>query len=410
MGKDGVYHFSLTSIGHGFMRNSKEHSLAIHLGMVSFFTDISTEMMKPIIPPFIVEVLKGSRLVLGLISGLAEAISYALRLVAGVLAGITRKYWALTALGYSLSTFSKPLIGVAPTWHWAALTVSTDRVGKAIRTPARDTLLSASTRKEILGKIFGIHRFLDQMGAVIGPLTAAFLLWYLALNYRFILYLTIIPGISSLIILYLTYRKFKGYIELKPRTTSLHGIKVAARTLLPVLLLVSIYGLSYLHINFLIDRARVGFLFADYIVVLLYMVAQLFHALAGLYFGRLFDKLGLLVMYFSVIFLALSSITSLYTLFPVLIVFSFMFYGLQEGVHEVSWRALIGKIVSQELKSLAYGLYHMVFGFSILTGSLIVGFLYEVYGYYTAILYVITLNFVTIAILTYVLRKGLIKY
>ena len=391
------------------MKNRKEPSLAIYLGMVSFFTDVSTEMMRPIIPPFIVEVLKGSRLVLGFISGLAEAISYALRLVAGVLAGVTRKYWALTALGYSLSTFSKPLTGAAPTWHWAALTVSTDRVGKAIRTPARDTLLSASARKEILGKIFGIHRFLDQMGAVIGPLIAASLLWYLALNYRFILYLTIIPGILSLMFLYLAYRKFKGRIEIEPKATSFHGVKVVAKMLLPVLLLVSIYGLGYLHINFLIDRARVGFLFADYVVVLLYMVAQLFHAFAGLYFGRLFDRLGLLVMYFSIIFLALSSITSLYTLLPILIVFSFIFHGLQEGIHEVSWRALIGKIISSELRSLAYGLYHMVFGFSILAGSLIVGFLYEVYGYYAAILYVITLHLVTVAILTYILRKGLIK-
>ncbi len=392
------------------MKNRKGSSLATYLGMVSFFTDVSTEMMRPIIPPFIVEVLKGSRLILGLISGLAEATSYALRLVAGVLAGVTRKYWALTALGYSLSTFSKPVTGAAPTWHWVALTVSTDRVGKAIRTPARDTLLSASARKEILGKIFGIHRFLDQMGAVIGPLIAASLLWYLALNYRFILYLTIIPGILSLMFLYLAYRKFKGRIELEPKATSFHGVKIVAKMLLPVLLLVSVYGLGYLHINFLIDRARVGFLFADYVVVLLYMVAQLFHAFAGLYFGRLFDRLGLLVMYFSIIFLALSSITSLYTLFPVLIFFSFMFHGLQEGIHEVSWRALIGKIVSSELRSLAYGLYHMVFGFSILAGSLIVGFLYEVYGYYAAILYVITLHLVTVAILTYVLRGGLIEY
>jgi len=382
----------------------------IYFGMVSFFTDISTEMMRPIIPLFVVEVLGGSRFILGFISGLAEAVSYGLRFIAGVLAGVTRRYWALTGLGYFLSTISKPLTGLAPTWHWAAVTISTDRVGKAIRTPARDTLLSSLGRKEVLGKIFGIHRFLDQMGAVLGPLITTFLLLFFVLNYRTIIYLTVIPGLLSVFILWLAYRKFSAEIEVVEAKASLERFMDVIKELSPILILIIVYGLGFLHINFLIDRARAGFLVTSYIAVFLYCVTQLFHAFSGLYFGKLLDKLGLIILYVPVLSLILASLFSLYIAFPACILLSFILYGVHEGVYEVSWRALIGKIVGSEMRSVAYGLYHMVFGFSILLGSLIVGYLYEHVSYSYAIIYVISLQLVVAVVLTLILKRKAVKY
>ena len=382
----------------------------IYFGMVSFFTDVSTEMMRPIIPLFVVEVLGGSRFILGFISGLAEAVSYGLRFIAGILAGITRRYWALTGLGYFLSTISKPLTGAAPTWHWAALTISTDRVGKAIRTPARDTLLASIGRKEVLGRVFGIHRFLDQLGAVLGPLITTSLLWFFILNYRTIIYLTTIPGLLSVFILWLAYRRFSTRIEIVEAKVSLERFKEVVKELSPILILIVVYGLGFLHINFLIDRARAGFLVTSYIAVLLYCVTQLFHAFSGLYFGKLLDRLGLIILYIPVISLIFSSILSLYTIFPMCILLSFMLYGIHEGVYEVSWRALVGKIVSSEMRSVAYGLYHMVFGFSILLGSLIVGYLYEHFSYNYAIFYVISLQLIVAVTLALTLKKKAVKY
>ena len=382
----------------------------IYFGMVSLFTDVSTEMMRPIIPLFVIEVLGGSRFILGFISGLAEAASYGLRFIAGVLAGVTRRYWALTGLGYFLSTISKPLTGLAPTWHWAAVTISTDRVGKAIRTPARDTLLSSLGRKEVLGKIFGIHRFLDQMGAVLGPLITTFLLLFFILNYRTIIYLTAIPGLLSVFILWLAYRKFSAEIEVVEAKASLERFMDVIKELSPILILIIVYGLGFLQINFLIDRARAGFLVTSYIAVFLYCVTQLFHAFSGLYFGKLLDKLGLIILYIPVLSLILASLFSLYIAFPACILLSFILYGVHEGVYEVSWRALIGKIVGSEMRSVAYGLYHMVFGFSILLGSLIVGYLYEHVSYSYAIFYVISLQLVVAVVLTLILKRKAVKY
>jgi len=382
----------------------------IYFGMVSFFTDVSTEMMRPIIPLFVVEVLGGSPFILGFISGLAEAVSYGLRFIAGILAGITRRYWALTGLGYFLSTISKPLTGAAPTWHWAALTISTDRVGKAIRTPARDTLLSSLGRKEVLGRIFGIHRFLDQMGAVLGPLITTSLLLFFVLNYRTIIYLTAIPGLLSVFILWLAYKRFSAEIEIVETKASFRGFIDVVKELSPILILIVVYGLGFLHINFLIDRARAGFLVTSYIAVLLYCITQLFHAFSGLYFGKLLDRLGLIILYVPVISLVLASIFSLYTVFPICILLSFILYGVHEGVYEVSWRALVGKIVDPEMRSVAYGLYHMVFGFSILLGSLIVGYLYEHISYSYAVFYVVSLQLAVAAILTLILKRKAVRY
>lgn len=376
----------------------------MYLGFVSFFADISTEMMRPIVPIFITTVLGGSKLVLGFITGLAEALGYVLRFFAGTLASLTRKYWSLTFLGYGLSTISKPLTGIVPTWHYATITLSADRVGKAMRTPARDALLASSARKEKLGKIFGIHRFLDQLGAVLGPLITIILLGYFIVSYRTVFYITIVPGLVSLTILYFAYAKFKKKIVLEEKrfTKASFG---EIRSLLPILPIVATFGLGYLHINFLLDRAQVGFSLMGFLIPSLYLISQLVHAFSGLFSGRLFDRIGVSTMYFSMVSLILVSILSYYTAFLLAIFLAFIFYGIQEGIHEVSWRALVGKIVPADARGFAYGIYHMIYGISILMGSLIIGYLYDYLGYFYVIFYVIILQIFAMILLSYLILK-----
>ena len=140
------------------------------LGLVSFFTDISSEMVYSLLPAFILGLPGAGRDILGAIEGLAEALSYDMRAVSGIFSDKFRKRKALVLVGYGLSNAVKPLFGVAQTALDVLTIRVTDRAGKGVRTAPRDALLSESVSEEQRGAAFGLHRTLDQTGAIIGPL------------------------------------------------------------------------------------------------------------------------------------------------------------------------------------------------------------------------------------------------
>jgi MFS family permease len=142
------------------------------LGLVSFFTDFSTEMVLGILPLFIVNNLGASRAILGVIEGSAELVSYAFRMVSGSLSDKVGKRKIFILAGYGLSTFSKPFFALSTGWLDAFVVRTTDRTGKGLRTAPRDALIADSVSESISGKAFGIHRTVDQMGAILGPIAA----------------------------------------------------------------------------------------------------------------------------------------------------------------------------------------------------------------------------------------------
>src|SRR6266540_1416368 len=142
------------------------------LGLVSFFTDFSTEMVLGILPIFIVTNLGASRSALGAIEGSAELISYAFRMVSGSLSDKVRKRKIFILAGYGLSTVSKPFFALSTGWLDAFLVRASDRIGKGLRTAPRDALIADSVYESSSGKAFGLHRTIDQMGAIAGPLAA----------------------------------------------------------------------------------------------------------------------------------------------------------------------------------------------------------------------------------------------
>lgn len=137
------------------------------LGLVSFFTDFSTEMILGILPLFVVDNLGASRAMLGLMEGSAELISYAFRMVSGSLSDYFRKRKLFVLIGYGLSTISKPFFAFSTSWIDAFIVRAVDRMGKGIRTAPRDALIADSVSESISGKAFGILRTIDQMGAII---------------------------------------------------------------------------------------------------------------------------------------------------------------------------------------------------------------------------------------------------
>ena len=146
------------------MEKRKGFRNVLALGIVSFFTDISTEMILGVLPVFIIEELGASRAILGLIDGVADVLNYFFRIVSGLISDKLGVRKVVVFAGYAISTFAKPGFALVRSWPQALAIRVTDRVGKGVRTSARDALLAESVNEESLGKAFGIHRTLDQMG------------------------------------------------------------------------------------------------------------------------------------------------------------------------------------------------------------------------------------------------------
>lgn len=153
--------------------------MCFNFGIVSFFTDISSEMLYPIIPIFLTAVLHAPMSVVGLIEGIAESTASLLKVISGWLSDKSGKRKPFVIYGYSLSTIAKPLLAFAATWHFVLAARFLDRFGKGLRSSARDALIADSTEAQYRGKAFGFHRALDTVGAVLGPLIALVLLYYL---------------------------------------------------------------------------------------------------------------------------------------------------------------------------------------------------------------------------------------
>jgi MFS family permease len=171
------------------------------MGLVSFFTDLSTEMVMSVLPLYIVKDLDLSRTFLGAIEGSGEFVNYIFRIPSGYISDKIRKRKILVVIGYGISTISKPFF-IFVTSFMDTITVRiTDRIGKGIRTAPRDALIVDSVDESNTGKAFGIHRTLDQIGAIVGPLFAFLILELFGGNIQHIFLLSIIPGIVSLVIL-----------------------------------------------------------------------------------------------------------------------------------------------------------------------------------------------------------------
>src|SRR5688572_10294694 len=170
------------------------------MGLVSFFTDFSTEMVMSVLPLYIVKDLDLSRTILGAIEGSGEFVNYIFRVPSGYISDKIGKRKILVIIGYSISTISKPFLFVTTFIDTIIVRVA-DRIGKGIRTAPRDALIADSVEESSSGKAFGVHRTLDQIGAIIGPLFAFLILELFGGNIQYIFLLSIIPGIVSLFIL-----------------------------------------------------------------------------------------------------------------------------------------------------------------------------------------------------------------
>jgi len=366
------------------------------LGFVSFFTDISSEMCFSLLPTFILGLPGSNRAILGVIEGIAEALSYGMRAISGLFSDKFRKRKVVVFAGYAFSNFIKPLFAVAQTAIDALVIRVTDRVGKAIRTTPRDALLSESISDKRRGTAFGLHRTLDQTGAILGPVIASTSMLLLGLTARDIFWLSFIPGSIALLILlfFVQERIGKPTGEFK----LLQGIRTVLKGGFPLLLIVvGIFSLGAFNFSFVLLKAKESGI-SDPLIPIVYAVINVAHTLIAIPAGLLSDRIGkerVLAMgygaFLSASLLLLISPNNFFYAFLIAVVF-----GIYAGIVETVQRALIPGYADSTLRGTAYGLYYLIVGLAFFGANTIVGTLWEHGGSSTAAIYSTILSFISI--------------
>jgi len=391
--------------GKGLKPNGSSIRNVFALGFVSFFTDISSEMAFSLLPTFLLGLPGSSRAVLGLIEGTAEALSYALRAVSGVFSDKFRKRKIFVLIGYGLSNVVKPLFAVAKAPFDVFVVRVSDRVGKAVRTSPRDALLSESVSKKRQGAAFGLHRTLDQSGAIIGPLIASMAMIILGFTIKAVFWLSLIPGTIALFIILFIVKEQAGKSVSKLRL--LTGVKIVLEgDFSRLLIIVAIFSLGAFNFSFVLVNAKEAGV-KDSLLPLVYAIVNMAHTAIAIPAGVLSDRIGkeqVLVVGYSV-FLSTAMLILLNpaTSFNALLVA--ILFGVYIGIIETIQRALIPKYAKNDLRGTAYGLYYLVVGSAFFISNAVVGTLWELYGSSVAATYSVATSSIAIISMLLFLRS-----
>lgn len=367
------------------------------LGLVSFFTDFSTEMVLGILPLFIVNNLGASRAILGAIEGSAELVSYAFRMVSGSLSDKVGKRKIFILAGYGLSTFSKPFFALSTGWLDAFIVRTTDRIGKGLRTAPRDALIADSVSESISGKAFGIHRTIDQMGAILGPIAAFSLLQIMDIRGVFIV--SLIPGAIAVLILILFVKEIAikrgGHSKAATVFSNIGTVMSNNKPFVFLLIISGIFSLGAFNFSFVLLKASELGIDND-LIPIVYAVINVSHTAIGIPSGILADKIGkekVLIIGYSlfavstVLMAAISSAENSIYAFVLAAIF-----GLYIGISETVQRAVVPRYVSSEFRGTAFGVYNVVLGTSFFVSNVVFGFLWDNYNLNVAVVYSIGLT------------------
>ena len=347
------------------------------VGVMSFFADFTYEGARAIVGPYL-GLLGASGTAVGVVSGLGEGAGYGLRLVSGRAADRTRWYWPIAIVGYVVQMVSVPALALARTWPAAAALLVLERVGRAVRNPPRDVMLShAGKEMGGYGWTFGLHEALDQFGAVLGPLAMAAILAR-HLEYHVAFAALALPAVITLAILMVARVLYP-----RPEVFEPPAPHVQYDDGLPRVFWIYLAGAALVSAGYA-DFPLVAFHFQrtgsvpQVWVPFVYAIAMAAGGLGSLAFGRLFDRIGLRVL------LPLTALSALFA--PLVFLDGFSgavaggaLWGLGMGVHESIVPAAVAPMVAPERRATAYGIFTAGYGLSWLLGSALIGWLYDLH-------------------------------
>ncbi|MDX9971079.1 MAG: MFS transporter [Candidatus Gracilibacteria bacterium] len=372
----------------------------ILLGFVSLFTDLSSQMVFPLIPLYLTGVLGASAVYVGIIEGAAESTAAILKVVSGYWSDKIKKRKPFVLFGYTLSAISKPLFAFVNSWPFVLGVRITDRVGKGLRDAPRDALVAESTDPKNFGKSFGYQRSMDGLGSLLGAIFAFLLLPLI--GFKNIFLISAIPGILAIFTIFLIKEKKHGGIKKEPLKVNFSVLSLNLKLLI---LSSGVFALGHFGYAFLLLKAKEMGL-SDSFAILLYCLYFGVFTLLSMPIGSLSDKIGrkpMLVLGY--IIFALVCLGMIFASSLISFVGLFILYGVFFSLIDGTQRAYVVDLCPKELKATALGTLQMAIGLTALPGGALAGILWAKAGSSFTFLFGIILSILALSVLVFIKKS-----
>ncbi|SRR5579883_190856 len=355
----------------------------ILLAFASLFSDISTEMLYPILPIYLTQ-LKAGGSIIGLIEGIGQATQNIIQGVSGWLADRIEKRKGIALFGYFFAALAKPLMGMASAWEGVLGGRFLDRFSTGVRSAPRDALIAGSVSKEHRGKAFGLEGIGDNLGAFLGPILAVFLIFFIGVTLRHIFYWAVIPGLLAFLMILLVKEKT---VEVPLKSKLEFNLQEFPKKYWHYLFVTALFGIGNSSNAFLILQTRaIGV--SLFTTILIYagfnLVAAIISYPAG-YLSDQFGKKNILLVGFLIFFIVYAGFALSQNIF--LIGILFIFYGLFQGIFRSAGKALALEFVPDRLHASGIGWYSATIGLLQLFASIIGGLLWDHIGHQAVFVY-----------------------
>ena len=374
------------------------------LGLVSLFTDLSSQMVFPLIPLFLITVLGTGAYAVGIVEGAAETTASLLKVVSGYWSDKIKRRKPFVLFGYSLSAITKPLFAFATIWSFVLFVRVIERIGKGLRTAPRDAIVAESSDESVRGKAYGFHRAMDGIGSVSGAALAFLLLPIL--GYRNIFLFAFIPGIIAVFVILFIKEKKTPAKEEEPKEISIKlSFKELPMNLKLFIVVSSIFALGHFGYAFLLLRA-VDIGLTDHKAILLYVLFYIVYTVCAIPSGILSDKIGRKpVLRAGYAIFGITSLGLVFTSNIYSILLLFVTYGIFYAMIDGAQRAFVVDLAPEHLKATALGTFHTAIGLVALPGGYIAGLLWDKISPETTFIYGLTLAVISLILFTFVKDK-----
>ncbi len=373
------------------------------VGLVSLFTDLSSQMVFPLIPLYLISIGAGAWVV-GLVEGAAETTASLLKVFSGYWSDRISKRKPFVFAGYGLSSITKPLFAFAYSWPLVLIVRVFERIGKGIRTAPRDAIIAESTKSSVRGKAYGFHRAMDGIGSVSGAALALLLLPVLGFKDLFLV--AFIPGIIAVLFVLFIKEKNRPKESKKTKNKSLKvSLKNLPRNLKLFILVSTVFSFGHFGYAFLLLKAKNIGLGND-TAIFLYVIFYIVYTLCTIPAGILSDKIGrkpvLMTGYvlFATMAIGLLFTSQIYAIFVIFVVYG-IFYAMIDG----SQRAFVADLAPPDLRATALGTFHTSIGLIALPGGFLAGILWDVISPEATFLFALALALGSILLLVFVKNK-----
>ena len=352
------------------------------MGMVSLFSDMTHEGARSILGEYL-NLAGASAASIGFVSGIGELCGYSLRLISGFVADKTRKYWTLVIAGYVIQVLAIPALALIPEhgWIWACGLVILERIGKAVKKPAKNTLVSFAASEIGTGKGFAYQEFLDQLGAFLGPV----ILFVTAIvkgtedlftTYRLSFAVLLIPAMITIALVLSAKIKYPNpeMFEKQEEAPAAFRLK---KSFLLYMAAICLFAFGFADFTLITLHAAKTAAFPESALSLLYAAAMAVDAFAALFFGWLYDKVGMKALILSTLCSTFFSCFVFLSGEAWMIGIGILLWGIGMGAQESIMKAAVSGIIPRSMRSTGFGIFETGFGIAWFLGSWLLGILYD---------------------------------